>query len=128
MTGRNLTLRRDRLRWAVPVLLAWLVALPIHPAEAFRQHREVILSGEWPEPELGSQILALPQVREILKAFDETGETAVEIRFPGGETGRAWAQSVADWLAAFGIPRQHLVLLPGSGAPDRLVLEVIETP
>ncbi|MYD75541.1 MAG: hypothetical protein F4244_02765 [Gammaproteobacteria bacterium] len=112
----------------IPVLLAWLVVLPPHPAEAFRQHREVILAGEWPEPELGPQILALPQIREILKAFDETGEAVVEIRFPGGETGRAWAQSVADWMTAFGVPRQYLVLLPGSGAPDRLVLEVIENP
>ena len=111
--------------WPILLLAACVFTLHVEPALAFEDNQNIILTSEWPERETGSSVLALPQIRAILKNFDESREDIIEIRFPGGELGRLWGESAANWLTAFGVPQKHLLVLPGSGAADRLVLEII---
>jgi len=46
----------------------------------------------------------------------------VTIRYPGGDKGNAWALELREWLVALGIPSNYIVLEPGSGGQDRLLL------
>ncbi len=95
-------------------------------ASAFEESQEVILFDEWPQTQTSLNVIELTQIQEILKNFNESNMDMIEIRFPGGTEGRLWAESVAEWLTAFGVPGDHLKLIPGSGAADRVVLEIIQ--
>ena len=112
--------------WLGLIIVLCLPVVAIDQASAFGEKQEVILIDEWPEIQSGVNILELPQIRETLRNFDESREHIIEIRFPGGIEGRLWGESVAEWLTAFGVPGNHLKVLPGSGAADRIVLEILQ--
>lgn len=101
-------------------------ALSSGPAVAYSEHRETITQDDWPEPELGERFLALPQIRAMLDRFDEDENVSLEIRYPGGDRGRLWAEKLVMWLVALGIPERHMELVAGSGGQDRLVLLLID--
>ncbi|GIS88566.1 MAG: hypothetical protein CM1200mP18_12760 [Gammaproteobacteria bacterium] len=54
--------------------------------------------------------------------FVEDPRQQVTIRYPGGDKGNAWALELREWLVALGIPSNYIVLEPGSGGQDRLLL------
>ncbi|MCY4226969.1 MAG: hypothetical protein OXF20_04590 [Gammaproteobacteria bacterium] len=109
------------------ILVLCLPVIAIDHAAALGENQEIILLDEWPEIQTSANMLDLPQIREILRNFDESRGHIVQIRFPGGAEGRLWGKSVAEWLTAFGVPGNHLDVLPGSGAADRIVLEIIDS-
>lgn len=96
------------------------------PAFTYNEHREVITQDDWPALEQGERILAMPQVRAILDRFEEDEEISLEIRYPGGDLGRLWAEKVAMWLVALGIPDQYMELIPGSGGDRQLMLLLVD--
>ena len=110
------------------ILTLCFVVIAVDYASAYEENHEVILLEEWPQTQTSLKILELPQIREILKNFNESKMDVVEIRFPGGAEGRLWGESIAEWLTAFGLPGDHLKVIPGSGAADRVVLEIIQSP
>jgi len=112
--------------WLGLILFLCLPIVAIDCVSASSENQEVILFDEWPKIQTSTNILELPQIREILGNFDESKEHIIEIRFPGGAEGRLWGESIAEWLTAFGVPGNHLDVLPGSGAADRVVLEILE--
>ena len=86
----------------------------------------VITRAEWPEYANGANIAALPQVRQVLARFDESGRYRVVVRYPGGESGADWAEQLVHWFVAHGIPGDFLQRELGSGDPDRLLLLLIK--
>jgi hypothetical protein len=92
----------------------------------FSEHTETVMRKDWPSYENGASVLALPQFRSILEKFDEDDRNRVEIRYPGGDSGRQWAQSISQWFVTFGVPASYLQLLAGSGASDQLVIALID--
>ena len=112
-------------RWFA--LWAMLIAPSIlAPVLAIEEHVEILTRSDWPTYENGSNIIALPQVSKIVEKFEENAQISVEIRYPGGDPGRLWAESLLAWLVAFGIPQQYLSLFPGSGAGDQLAIVLID--
>ncbi len=95
-------------------------------AVAVFEHTEILYRWQWPEYVIGANVIALPQVRKILSLYEEDEETGIEIRYPGGDAGRLWAESVAGWLISYGAPGKYVELLPGSGGADRLVMVFID--
>jgi len=93
---------------------------------AVTQHNEILNHSEWPEYVNGTNIAALPQINQILSRFEEDEKISIEIRYPSGDSGRQWAESLGQWLVTFGVPTRYLELLPGSGAADRLVISLID--
>ena len=77
---------------------------------------------QWPEQRNSSSVLALTQINAILSQFDEAKLHRVTIRYPGGDLGNAWALEVRDWLVALGMPSDAVILEPGSGGSDQLIL------
>lgn len=93
---------------------------------ALGQQTETLRRSEWQPPMSAEQVLALSGVTNILQQFTETEGIAIEIRYPGGEFGQQWSQSLHDWLVTLGIPKQHLTRIPGSGAGEQLVLALTD--
>ena len=96
------------------------------PVLAIEEHVEILTRSDWPAYENGSNIIALPQVSKIVEKFEENEQVSVEIRYPGGDAGRLWAESLLAWFISFGIPQQYLSLFPGSGAGDQLAIVLID--
>ena len=81
-----------------------------------------ILSENWPDRRTTKTVLSILPIKKLLELFVEIPGHQVTIRYPGGDNGNAWALELREWLVAFGIPSNHIVLEPGSGGQDRLLL------
>ncbi len=93
---------------------------------AITEHTETLSRSDWPEYVNGPSILGLPPVHRILQKFEEDEKIIVEIRYPGGDLGKAWAESLAGWLVTFGMPEKYIELYPGSGVADLLIISLID--
>ncbi|HAD37075.1 MAG TPA: hypothetical protein EYO29_08890 [Gammaproteobacteria bacterium] len=81
-----------------------------------------IFAEDWPARRTTKTVLSLPPVKQLLALFVENPRQQVTIRYPGGDKGNAWALELREWLVALGIPSSYIVLEPGSGGQDRLLL------
>ena len=108
------------------LICMFFLALFSLPGQAVSEHIEVLNQSEWPQYENSTNVLALKPIATILGKFEEKDEVSVEIRYPGGDTGREWAEKVSAWFVTFGIPIRYQELLPGSGSVDSLVIAVID--
>ena len=93
---------------------------------AVTQHTEILTRIEWPEHENGANIIALPQVNQTLRRFDENESISIEIRYPGGDIGRQWAEGLRHWFVSFGVPLEYLSLFPGADSDDKLIISLID--
>ena len=106
--------------------LLTLALLTGTPATALDIHEQIITRAEWPQHTNGDNVAALPAVQLALTHFKENNRTTLIIRHPGGDPGQHWAHELHNWLVSFGVPTHYLKLQPGSGAADRLVVNVVE--
>jgi hypothetical protein len=106
------------------VLAGVVLAVAMAAAEGAELARAHLERDDWPAQRDHRSILSLTAVRTVLEAYDETRDRRLLIRYPGGDLGNAWAFELRDWMVALGVPSASITLLPGSGAPDRLVLSV----
>ena len=81
-----------------------------------------ILDEKWPDRPTTKTVLSILPIKNLLKLFVENSRYQVIIRYPGGDKGNAWALELREWLIALGIPSNYIVLEPGSGGQDRLLL------
>ena len=83
---------------------------------------------DWPQRRSAYAVLKLDQVRAVLSVFSEEGGQNVIVRHPGGDGGNAWALEFREWLVALGVPSHFIILEPGSGGVDRLLILIEATP
>ena len=81
-----------------------------------------ILAKNWPDRRTAKTVLSILPIKKLLELFVENPSHRVTIRYPGGDKGNAWALELREWLVALGIPSSYIVLEPGSGGQDRLLL------
>ena len=88
-----------------------------------------MLAENWPDRRTTQTVLSILPIKKLLELFVENPRHQVTIRYPGGDKGNAWALELREWLVALGIPSNYIVLEPGSGGQDRLLmlLEVGDT-
>jgi hypothetical protein len=110
----------------LPVWLWAVLLLFCGRAAAIEATEYVISRDQWPEHVHSSNIAALPQLRQVLAKFDESGRYRLVVRYPGGESGADWAQQLVHWFVAYGVPGEFIGRELGSGGPDRLLLLLIE--
>ena len=96
------------------------------PGHTVSEHTEILNRSEWPLYENGTNVLALKQITAIVGRFEENDEVSFEIRYPGGDAGRHWAETLSKWFVTFGIPIKYQELLPGSGSVNSLVIAIID--
>jgi len=81
-----------------------------------------IFGEDWPDRRTTKTVLSIPPIKKLLALFIEDSRRQVTIRYPGGDKGNSWALELREWLVALGIPSSYIVLEPGSGGQDRLLL------
>ena len=114
--------RRTASQWllcAVLVLAPGLIAAQNVP-RLLLEH--IIRHVDWPQQRNTEAVLSLTAVRDLLDTYREDKRHRITIRHPGGDYGDAWAQELRDWLVALGIPSAQVLLEPGSGGQDRIIL------
>ena len=79
---------------------------------------------DWPKRRSADTVLELDSIREILFHFSERVGYKVIVRHPGGDSGSGWAVEFREWLVAFGVPSDYIILEPGSGGLDQLLVFV----
>ena len=105
------------------VLFAGLLATVTASADVYEH---LITRAQWPAYASGHSVSRLPAVVEALRRFDEGGAARIVVRYPGGVGGRDWGEELVGFLVSFGVPAGYLELQLGSGAGDRLVVEVVD--
>lgn len=78
----------------------------------------------WASPRSAERVLNLPAVRQVLQDWSRREEAQIVIRYPGGEAGLLWAEELADWLVALGVPSDAIRRQPGSSRADAVELGV----
>tara|TARA_Y100000588_G_C13474752_1_gene594134 strand:+ start:61 stop:432 length:372 start_codon:yes stop_codon:yes gene_type:complete len=81
-----------------------------------------ILGQNWPDRRTTKSVISILPIKKLLELFVENPNYRVTIRYPGGDMGNTWALELREWLIALGIPSNYIVLEPGSGGQDRLLL------
>ncbi len=88
---------------------------------------EVLLTQyEWPDSASADAVLQIPQIRTAVARLMGTEDAQMIIRYPGGDAGNQWAIDLRNILVSLGIESSLMVLQPGSGYEETLV--VIVTP
>ncbi len=86
----------------------------------------VLYAEQWEIARSGESILSLPVLKQIINAWLGDRQKKIEIQYPGGEEGEFWVQELTDWLVSLGIPSDHMVIAPGSGADDVINFTLIK--
>ena len=81
---------------------------------------------DWPQRCTVHAVLKMDPIRALLYVFSEEEGQSVIVRHPGGDGGSAWALEFREWLVALGVPSHFIILEPGSGGADRLLI-LVET-
>lgn len=81
---------------------------------------------QWEMARSGESILSLPVLNRLVNTWLRDKQKKIEIQYPGGEEGEFWVQELNDWLVSLGIPSDHMILVPGSGADDMIRLNLIK--
>ena len=114
-------MRRIQLFWIV------IIALVCSVGHAQTGYEVQIAHYEWPQSPSVDAVLNIPQLRSAITRFDETNDARIIIRYPGGDLGNAWAESLRDSLVSLGIRLSEIELEPGSGLPETILLIVAES-
>lgn len=81
---------------------------------------------QWELARSGESILSLPVLSQLINTWLLDKHRKIEVRYPGGEEGEFWVHELTDWLVSLGIPSNHVVIIPGSGADDMIKFALIK--
>jgi hypothetical protein len=85
-----------------------------------------LYAEQWELARSGESVLLLPVLNQLINAWLLEKHKKIEIQYPGGEEGEFWVQELTDWLVSLGIPSNHMVIVPGSGADDMIKFGLIK--
>ncbi len=108
------------------LLLFFLLALVTSVIFAVTEHSETLSRAQWPEEVNGTNISAIPQVRQILRLFVEDENITLEIHYPNDDMGKQWAESLGHWFVTFGVPIAYVKLFADSDATDQIVIALVD--
>ena len=90
-------------------------------SKAWELHAE-----QWELTRSGESVLSLPVLNQLINAWLLEKHRKIEVQYPGGEEGEFWVQELTDWLVSLGVPSNHMVIIPGSGADDMIKFGLIK--
>lgn len=108
------------------LLLFFLLALATSVIFAVTEHSETLSRAQWSEDVNGTNISAIPQVRQILRLFVEDENITLEIHHPNDDPGKQWAESLGYWLVTFGVPIDYVKLFADSATADQIVISLVD--
>ena len=81
---------------------------------------------EWPDDASADVVLQIPQIRRAVTRLLNSENAELIVRYPGGDAGNEWALDLRAMLSGLGIESEYIMLEPGSGIYETMV--VIVTP
>lgn len=81
---------------------------------------------EWPDEDSADAMLQIPQIRRAVSQLLESEDAELIIRYPGGDAGNRWALDLHQNLISLGIESKYIVLEPGSGIEETMLVIVAE--
>ncbi|HEC12241.1 MAG TPA: hypothetical protein ENI80_03180 [Acidiferrobacteraceae bacterium] len=79
---------------------------------------------QWKQMDRGQKVIELAPLKKLMKAVELAPDSSINIRYPGGDQGVTWAGQLRDWLVSLGVASSRMILEPGSGKADMMVLEI----
>jgi len=92
-----------------------------------RLEYHALFAEQWEIARSGESILSLPVLNKMVNAWLKDRQKMIEIQYPGGEEGELWVHELADWLVSLGIPSDHMIIVPGSGADDVISFVLVKS-
>jgi hypothetical protein len=83
-----------------------------------------LYAEQWELTRNGESVLSLPVLNKLINTWLEDRQKMIEIQYPGGEEGEFWVQELTDWLVSLGVPSNHIMMVPGSGADDMIKFQL----
>lgn len=105
------------------LFLLFLVTMPVS-AEVMG----TLSAAEWARPRHGEWLSAHPTLVAVMEQLQQSPQSVVQLRYPGGDDGVLWAEELQAWLVALGLESERIETLPGSGDNSVIQLEVVEMP
>ena len=105
------------------LFLLLVIALPVYAETAW-----TLSAAEWARPRHGEWLVAHPALSAALNKLQQSPQSVLHIRYPGGDEGVLWAEELQAWLVALGLESERIEKLPGSGGEAAIQLEVIKVP
>lgn len=99
----------------------------VMPAENVKRRTATwqLTAEQWEFARNGEAMLSLPVLKQVINAWLSEKNKIIEIQYPGGEDGEFWVQELSDWFVSLGIPSDHMVAVPGSGADDIIQFNLV---
>jgi len=85
-----------------------------------------LYAEQWELARTGESVLSLAVLNKLINSWLSDQNKSIEIQYPGGEEGEFWVQELTDWLVSMGIPFEHMIVVPGSGADDMIKFALIK--
>lgn len=79
---------------------------------------------EWPDDASADVVLQIPQIRRAVTRLLKSEHAELVVRYPGGDAGNDWALDLRAVLISLGIESKYIVLEPGSGIDETMVVIV----
>jgi hypothetical protein len=105
------------------LFLLLVIAFPVYAETAWTLSAE-----EWARPRHGEWLVAHPALSAALNKLQQSPQSVLQLRYPGGDEGVLWAEELQAWLVALGLESERIEKLPGSGGEAAIQLEVIKAP
>lgn len=83
---------------------------------------ELLTRADWPAVRSGTAIVRIPALQRVMREFESMKRGIIVIQYPGGDRGNEWALELRSWLVALGVASNQVLLEPGSGFPDTMVI------
>jgi hypothetical protein len=101
-----------------------LLSLLLGPSLVLAGETWQLSALEWARPRHGEWLVTQPALAGAVGELQQQPDARLTIRYPGGDEGVLWAEELQAWLVALGIASERIERIPGSGAADRIQLEV----
>lgn len=108
------------------LLVLWLGLLA--PATAFEPLDEarILPRDLWPKARTGAIIRRLEPLRRTVEVYDSHPDARILVEYSVDSVGNAWAFELKEWLVAFGVEADRILLRPGTVDEYSLGLSVVK--
>jgi len=107
--------------WHSAVIAVFLSAAPVHAQDLYQAQ---ISRYDWPDRSSADSMLFIPQLKRAVSHLLDSENSTLIVRFPGGDAGNDWAIELQNNLISLGIESDRIVLQPGSGIEETLLVIV----
>jgi hypothetical protein len=105
------------------LFLLLTIALPVSAETGWS-----LSAADWARPRHGEWLVSHPALQGALDKLQQSPQSVLELRYPGGDEGMLWVEELQAWLVALGLESARIETLPGSGGEAVIQLEVVAQP